>query len=282
MAQYVPYIPEVLPETPLFKPDFNFFDRMMQRKQSMFEQGLNRARTAYTSVLNAPLSVKENIPLRDQFIKDAKENLKNLASADLSLPQNVAAAENIFAPFWQDKYILKDMELTKSYQNGFELLDSWKNSPDLKLRQQYSGITEKYLMNGFEKLQNAARNDQSFAGLEKRRPVAFTNIESYLQDQAKEEKLEIKYDDPSGPYLVETINGQRSQKKYQTWALSKMGNNFYQQFNVTGIVEREERAKNYKRQFPNMSDQEINSMIAKDVVKELKKLMWKWLELTAY
>ena len=269
MAQYVPYIPEVLPETPLFKPDFNFFDRMMQRKQSMFEQGLSKARTAYTSVLNAPLSVKENIPLRDQFIKDAKENLKNLASSDLSLPQNVAAAENVFAPFWEDKFILKDMELTKSYQDGFQILDAWKNSSDPKVREQYNGITERYLMNGYEKLQNATRDDKSFGALEKRKALPFTNIESYLQDQAKEEKLEIKYDDPNGPYLIETINGQRSLKKYQAWALSKIGNNFYQQFNVTGIVEKEERAKNYKKQFPNYTDDQINALIAKDVISEL-------------
>lgn len=271
MAQYVPYIPEVFPETPLFRPDFNFFDRMMQRKQSMFEQGLSKARTAYTSVLTAPLTNKNNIPLRDQYVKDATESLKSLASADLSLPQNVAAAEGVFSPFWQDKFIMKDMDLTRSYQSGFELLDSWKNSSDPKVRQQYSGITEKYLMNGYEKLQNANRNDQSFAALERRKPIAFTNIESYLEDQAKGEKLEIKYDDPSGPYLVESINGQRSQKKYQTWAMSKIGNNFYEQFNVTGIVEREERAKFYQRQFPNMSAQEINSRIAKDVVVELDK-----------
>lgn len=275
MAQYVPYIPEVLPETPLFKPDFNFFDRMMQRKQSMFEQGLSKARSAYTSVLNAPLSVKENIPLRDQFVKDAKENLKTLASADLSLPQNVAAAENIFAPFWQDKYILKDMELTKSYQNGFEMLDAWKNSPDPKVREQYSGITEKYLMNGYETLQNATRNDQSFAGIERRKPIAFTNIQAYLEDAAQKspDKLKIVWDQmsPDGAYLISTVNGERVKESFASWAASQIGNNFYQQFNVTGIVEKEERMKMVKRMFPGISDQEAITKIGDGVIVELKE-----------
>lgn len=275
MAQYVPYIPEVLPETPLFTPDMNFFDRMMQRKQAMFEQGLSRARTAYNSVLTAPLSSKENIPLRDQYVKDAQESLKALASADLSLPQNVAAAENVFSPFWQDKYIMKDMELTKSYQTGFQTLDGWKNSTDPKTRELYSGITEKYLMNGYEKLQNAQRNDESFASVERRKPVAFANIQAYLEDQAAKspDKLQIVWDQqsPDGAYLISTTNGERAKQSFATWAASQIGNNFYQQFNVTGIVEREEREKILKRANPGMSDADIKKKIAESAIGELEE-----------
>lgn len=270
MSQYVPYIPEVIPETPLFRADFNFFDRMIQRKQAMFEQGLGRARSAYSSVLTAPLANKNNIPLRDQYVKDAKESLKTLASADLSLPQNVTAAENIFAPFWQDNFIMKDLELTRSYQNAFQTMESMKNSPDPKVREQYSGIAERYLINGFERLQNADRTEQAFSTLEKRKAVPFVNIEQFLQEQAKAQGLEIKVGEPDGPYLVETLNGKRSQQKYSTWAKSLVGNNFYEQFRVTGVVEREERTKGIKRLNPNLSDQEVDAAIANDVVKELK------------
>ena len=275
MAQYVPYIPEVLPETPLFTPDMNFFDRMMQRKQSMFEQGLSKARTAYNSVLTAPLSSKENIPLRDQYVKDAQESLKALASADLSLPQNVAAAESVFSPFWQDKFIMKDMELTKSYQSGFQTLDGWKNSTDPKIREQYSGITEKYLMNGYEKLQNAQRNDESFAGIERRKPVSFANIQAYLEDAASKspDKLQIVWDQlsPDGAYLINTTNGERAKQSFATWASSQIGNNFYQQFNVTGIVEREEREKILKRTNPGMSDADIRKKMAESAISELEE-----------
>lgn len=273
MSQYVPYIPEVLPESPLFTPDLNFFDQMMQRKQSMFEQGLSKARVAYSSVLNAPLANKNNIPLRDQYVKDATENLKSLASADLSLPQNVTAAENVFAPFWQDKFIMKDMELTKSYQNGFQTLDAWKNSLDPKVRENYSGITEKYLMNGFDKLQNATRSDESFSSIEKRKPVAFANIQSYLEDQAAKapDKLQIVWDrlSPDGAYLINTTNGERVKQNFASWAQSQIGSNFYQQFNVIGITEKEEQIKMIKQQFPGMSDQEAVAQLADNVVKEL-------------
>ena len=97
MAQYLPYIPETLPEPALYKPDFNFYDKMLQRKQSLFEQGASKVKSAYSSVLNAQLSNKNNIPLRDQYIKDAQEKLVKLSSSDLSLMENVNAAEGIWA-----------------------------------------------------------------------------------------------------------------------------------------------------------------------------------------
>lgn len=271
MAQYLPYIPEVFPEPALYRPDFNFFDRMLQRKQNQFEQGLNQVKSAYNSVLNAPLSDKANIPLRDAYIKQAQESLKILGSSDLSLPQNIQTANSVFSPFWEDQFITQDAALTKWYQSEASKLASWRDSPDEKVRAKYNGISMMYLNNGLSALQNANRNPDAYAKVEKRQAVPFINIEEYLQDKAKADKLEIKYDDPNGTYLVETVNGQRSQKKYSDWAQSMIGNNFYDQFRVTGIVEKEERAKAIKRTNPNLSEQEIGNIIAKDVVSELQQ-----------
>ena len=44
--------------------------------RSMFEQGASKVKSAYSSVLNAQLSNKNNIPLRDQYIKDAQEKFR--------------------------------------------------------------------------------------------------------------------------------------------------------------------------------------------------------------
>jgi hypothetical protein len=271
MAQYLPYIPETIPEPALYKPDFNFFDRMLQRKQSMFEQGASRVRSAYTSVLNAPLSNKNNIPLRDQYIKDAQEQLTKISSSDLSLMENVNAAESIYAPFWQDKFIVQDAAMTKAYQNEMQKYTTWKDAAKPEDREKYNSIGMMYLQNGLSKLQNAERTPEAFGSIEMRKAEPFTNVESYLQKMATAEKLEVKYDDPNGPYLIETINGERSKQKYATWAASRIGNNFQGQFDVIGTVENEERAKILKRNNPNITDQEVQTLIAKDVVSELSK-----------
>jgi hypothetical protein len=269
MAQYLPYIPETFPEPALYKPDFNFYDKMLQRKQSMFEQGASKVKSAYTSVLNAQLSNKNNIPLRDQYIKDAQEKLVKLSSSDLSLMENVNAAESIYAPFWQDKFIVQDAAITKSYQNEMQKLASWKDAAKPEDREKYSAISMMDLQNGLNVLQNADRTPEAFAAVEMRKAEPFTNIEAYLQKQAKDQGMEVKYDSPDGPYLIETVNGQRSQKKYATWATAMVGNNFQGQFDVTGRVENEERIKILKRSNPNLTDADAKSLIAKDVVSEL-------------
>jgi hypothetical protein len=271
MAQYLPYIPETIPEPALYKPDFNFFDRMLQRKQSMFEQGASRVRSAYTSVLNAPLSNKNNIPLRDQYIKDAQEQLTKISSSDLSLMENVNAAESIYAPFWQDKFIVQDAAITKAYQTEMQKYASWKDSAKPEEREKYNSIGMLYLQNGLSKLQNAERTPEAFGAVEMRKAEPFTNIEAYLDKIASQEKLQVKYDDPNGPYLIETVNGERSKQKYATWAASRIGNNFQGQFDITGTVENEERAKILKRNNPNITDEEVQTIIAKDVVSELTK-----------
>jgi len=271
MAQYLPYIPETIPEPALYKPDFNFFDRMLQRKQSMFEQGANRVRSAYTSVLNAPLSNKHDILLRDQYMKNAQKQLTKLSSSDLSLMENVNAAESIYAPFWQDKFIVQDAAMTKAYQSEMQKLISWRDSPKLEEREKYNAISMMDLQNGLSVLQNADRTPEGFGAVEMRKAEPFTNIEAYLQKMAKDDNKEIKYDSPDGPYLIETINGERSQQKFATWATAMIGNNFQGQFDVTGRVENEERIKILKRTNPNITDQEVKGIIAKDVVSELNQ-----------
>lgn len=275
MAQYAPYIQEVIPETPLYKPDFNFFDKMLQRKELMFEQGLQKAQTAYSSVLNAPLHNKANIPLRDQYMKNADEELKKLSSADLSLPQNVQAAENIYSPFWKDPYIIKDAEISKWYQNQAKVAASWRDSSDAKIRQQYNPILMQYLNNGLEKLENAERTPESFSKIEKRQAVPFTNIQSYLEDAAGKDpdKLKIVWtnESPDGAYLIKQENGERSKKNFAIWAKSMVGSNFNGQFNVIGTVEVEEGVKNIKKRFPNITDQQAIEMLSEDVVGELDK-----------
>jgi hypothetical protein len=269
MATYIPNLTDIFPEPSLYKPDIGFFDSMLKRKQAQYDEGVSKAISARDMIRNAPLSDFANIEMRNKYLKDADEALKNIASADFSLPQNVSNAMNIFSPFWEDDIVLEDMQKTKGLTNGINTLLSYQNSTDPKIREQYSGVAMKYLTNDLERLRNANRNREAYKKVEGRKAVPFTNLESYLSDEAKKDGLEVKYDDPNGPYLVSTINGQRSQQKYATWATNKIGNNFYDQFNVIGTVEREERAKIYKKMYPQMSEGEIDDVIAKEHVKEL-------------
>lgn len=274
MATFIPNITDTFPEPYIYKPDLAFYDKMLQRKTALYEQGVSKARSAYESVLNAPLSNKYNIPIRDQYIKQARENLMKIAGADFSQAQNVASAQGIFAPFWEDKFIVQDAQLTKEYATNNQLLESWKNSTDPKIREQYNGISSLYLNNGLNVLKNAERTEEGFSKIERRKAVPFTNIQKFLDERAKEEgEFKIVWDasSPDGAHLVKTTNGERAEKPFSTWATSKIGNNFYEQFNVTGVVEKEERYKQIKSQNPTLTDDQVYSIMGDDVVGEFEK-----------
>jgi hypothetical protein len=273
MAQYLPYINPVSPEPVLYQPDWGMIGNALQKKDYQFQQGIGQARQAYNSVLNAPLSDPSNVAVRDQYVKDAKEKLKNLASADFSLPENVQAAENVFSPFWQDQFILKDQATTTWYQTQQQKLAGWRDSTDPKVRGMYSPILEQYLNNGLYKLQSAGRNPEQYAKVQRREAVPFTNIQDYLQDMAGKEKdkLEIKWDSPEGPYLVSAINGEKSLKKFSTWAQGMLSNNFDEQFKITGQVEAENIENSIRHSNPNLSDAQVHGLVADHVVSTLDR-----------
>jgi len=278
MAQYFPYIQETMPEPVLYTPDFNFFNSVLQKKTAQYEQGVSQAASAYNSVANAPLSNINNVQIRNQYIKDAKEQLKKISSTDLSLPQNIQAAQSIFAPFWEDKFMLKDANDTQWYSGQNQKVTGWRDSTDAKVRAMYSPIQEQYLNNGLMTLQQAPRTDDAFSKVERREAVPFTNMTEWLQEMAKQNAdgeggLKIVYDEttPDGAYLISTTNGLRSQKKFSSWAQSMMSNNFDQQFKITGIVQSENLDKYLRSQNPNINPIELSQAKANYVIDDLIK-----------
>ena len=81
----------------------------------------------YSTILNSPLTRDENISRRDQFFKDTDKEIKKISGVDLSLPQNVQAASQIFKPFYQDKPMMVDMVVTKSIDDSRQAHEILKN-----------------------------------------------------------------------------------------------------------------------------------------------------------
>lgn len=135
MATFIPNVTDSFPEPALYRPDFGYMDKMLSRRQQMYERGFSEVAGKY-SELTRELSHSKNVQQRDQFLKESINNLKNLSSMDLSQQQNVEAASSVFAPFWKNTHILGDMMLTKFYNQqeniaeGFRLKDGGKEYSD--------------------------------------------------------------------------------------------------------------------------------------------------------
>jgi hypothetical protein len=117
----------------------------------MYEQGFAQVAGKYNA-LNKEMTHASNQQFKDQFLKQANENLKNLSAMDLSLPQNVQAAASVFQPFYTNKLALQDMSFTQQMNNEKMKAESDRNREGGKFYNQAS-------LDYINLYQDAFRND---------------------------------------------------------------------------------------------------------------------------
>ena len=131
MATFIPNVTDVFPEPALFTPDFSFMDKMLQRREAMYNAGFAKVNSAY-NLINRETTNPFNSKVKDQFLKQAKDNLKNLSTMDLSQDDNVNSANGVFAPFAKNTDVIGDQSLTAYWNqqmaigNGYRLQDGGK------------------------------------------------------------------------------------------------------------------------------------------------------------
>jgi len=268
MASYIQGLTDTLPSITPFQPDFGMVQKALSTLQSRYEQGFASVKNAYNQVLNAPISNAENRAAREQFVKEADKQLQSLASVDLSRDENRIAAENVFAPFWQDDEILFDAAETKRQQGEWDRMMSFANSKDDKVREQFNPIMMEYLSGSQEQLKNAHRGDGSMLNVDRRYFTPWKDTQKYLDEAAEKEKLEIKWTEACDGYLVETVNGKRSERNFQVWARSKMGPQFEHQFRIESTVGKERAYKGIRQRFGDLPEEQVRGAIADEMVSE--------------
>jgi hypothetical protein len=205
MATYIPNVTDTFPEIQTFRPDYSFLQSALQYKQSKFDAAFNQLNSVYGSILNAPLTRGINQERRDEFIKAADSELKKITSLDLSLPQNVQLASNVFKPFYEDQNLVKDITWTKNWNNEVQRAESLKNSDKEETQLQYwEGGVE---LLGYERERFANSDDSEAAKIGMSRYTPNFNVVKEAVNLAKEQGFNVKYDQIQGGYIVTTKNG---------------------------------------------------------------------------
>ena len=273
MASFIPGITDAIPDTPLYHPDMGFFNSMLMRKTQEYNQGQAAVQSAYGSVMNAPLSDAANIPLRDQYMKDAQNKMKDLSQSDLSLDANVQSAENVFSPFWNDDMMVKDVATTKWYQSQVQAGLAMRDNPDAKVNSQYSDVAMQYLQQGLNKLKNAGRDPNAYAKIENRRFTAFQNIPAELDAAVAGKDKADGFSDTTATahdgYIYKNVNGPQSQGKFSSFAMGHITPQMLDQFRITGSVNHQNSIDAFKQSNPTATDQQAEDAVAKDAINDL-------------
>ena len=125
MATYLPNVTDAFPDPVTYTPDFSFLDKMLKRREAMYEQGYAQVAGKF-NYLNRELTNPLNRESRDKFMSEATKQLKDLSAMDLSLRQNVQTAASVFEPFYKNRAALGDMALTDHWNQQESIAESFR------------------------------------------------------------------------------------------------------------------------------------------------------------
>lgn len=222
MATYLQGVTDVIPAVQPWQPNFNFYQGMMERKQSKYDRGWQQGNNIYNSVLNSPMMREGNLAKRDKFFEDIDHQIKQIGGVDLSLQQNQTAANDIFKPFYEDNNIIKDIGFTNQYHSELRNAEQLRNCLDKEK------CGNKYWSGGVRAMQHKAQefrdaSDEQALQMNAPKFVNYVNVMEKATKAAKEAGLSVEYEEKVGGYLVKTKNGPALAQPLMSYFMSRFG-----------------------------------------------------------
>jgi len=209
MATYLQGVEDYIPQFQPFDPDLNFYANVLQTKQTQYDSNWKAINKVYGQYFYSDLTRDNNIAKKDELIKAIDFNLKRVSGLDLSLEQNVEQALQVFKPFYEDQYLMKDMAWTKNYMNKRSNATGLKASKNEKDREMYwdTGVKAMdYMREEFKGL-----SDEESLGFFNAEYTPYKNVSKLYLDLFKQSG--IKAETPSwsedGRYKIITRNGEQ-------------------------------------------------------------------------
>jgi hypothetical protein len=206
MATYLQGVTDYIPQFQPFEPDLNFYNNALQTKQTQYDNNYKALNNIYGQYFYSNLTKESNQQRKDKILKDIDFELKRVSGLDLSLEQNVDQATQIFRPFYENKFVMKDMAWTKNYNNEKGKALSYKNSRSKEDIEKYWPTGVKALDYMKEEFKNTTDDESLTFGNAEYTP--YVNAFTKYHDYADKLKIQRTIDTPQGGYMVTTKNGE--------------------------------------------------------------------------
>ncbi len=258
MATYLQGVTDFIPDYQPFQPDYNFYASALQTKQTQYDTNWKQLNNLYGQLYGAELTHDDNIKKKDELLKQIDFNLKRVSGLDLSLEQNVNQAMAVFRPFYEDKYLMKDMAYTKNWISTYGKSKALATSQDVAQRKTHwkTGIQ------GLE-LRRQMFKDSSLEGtlsIKNAEYTPFVNAITEYMDFAKKYNISKTVDipHPSGMYIVRKKNGDVILPTLQQMFLAEYSNrpDIQDMYREKAFVERMSYAYQNAEQFGNVQEAE--------------------------
>lgn len=210
MATYVPGSQIYARETQPFTPDYKFLSNVLDVRQDRYDTNYKQLSDLYGRVVYADLSRQDTTDMRDQYANQLAPKIQQISGMDLSLRQNVDAAQGLFKPFYEDDLIVKDLVYTKQFKKNVQLAQAYKDSDNLDQRKKYWGTGMQYLNYQMQDFKTADRN----GALKQALPTYVENVDlmamsTKLLEEAGFEDVKIDIPSDDGAWIITEKNGQQ-------------------------------------------------------------------------
>jgi hypothetical protein len=210
MATYVPGSQIYARETQPFTPDYKFLSNVLDVRQDRYDTNYKQLSDLYGRVVYADLSRQDTTEMRDQYANQLAPKIQQISGMDLSLRQNVDAAQGLFKPFYEDDLIVKDLVYTKQFKKNVQLAQVYKDSDNLDQRKKYWGTGMQYLNYQMEDFKTADRD----GALKQALPTYVENVDlmamsTKLLEEAGFEDVKIDIPSDDGAWIITEKNGQQ-------------------------------------------------------------------------
>jgi len=210
MATYVPGSETYLPDIKPFTPDYKFLSAALGEREDKYNSNWKETNDIYNKVVYADLTRSDTNDQREQYANNLAPALEKIAGMDLSLAQNVQSAKAVFAPFFEDDLIVKDMVKTANYKKQMGHANRLLQSPDANVRNQYwrEGVTAlQYRMEDFA---NMSAEEALDAPMYKYVPQADLHAltEEILGGMKPPLSIEMDRISENGQYIITQTNGE--------------------------------------------------------------------------
>jgi hypothetical protein len=209
MATYLQGVTDYIPQVQPFQPNMNLYANVLQQKQTKYDQNWESINNVYSQLIYADLSREDNQGRRDELVKAIDFNLKKVSGLDLSLQQNTRQAKQLFTPFYEDKFLMKDIAWTKNFTSEASRALSLKNSKDEKQRAQYWDTGMRGL--DYRKQEFTEADLQDTLNIGNARYTSYVNTSEKALDIAKKAGLSIESVEfsPDGRWIIKNTNGEK-------------------------------------------------------------------------
>jgi hypothetical protein len=209
MSTYLQGVQDYIPQFQPFQPDLNLYANVLQTKQTQYDTAWKSLNNVYGQYFYADLTRDNNIQRKEEILKNIDFNVKKISGLDLSLEENVSKASQIFKPFYEDEYLMKDMAWTKNYVNQKSRAEGLKNSLNDKMREQYWDGGVRALDYMREEFKEVA--DQESLNFQNTSYTPYLNSVKKAQEIAKEAGLSVEPPpefSEDGRWIIKKKNGE--------------------------------------------------------------------------